>query len=143
MNSANINPYKLGFWMLAYILFNPEVHRNLKAETSLAYRDGLMDIPYLMKECPRLEAVYLETMRITSGALSARKIIKPTRIGTKILSSPNTILITFRQLQLSKKVFGEIPSHFDPDRFLNDKTLINSLNFKPFGGGHNYCPGRF
>ena len=96
-----------------------------------------------MTRCPRLDSVYNEALRIVSGALSARKIVKPTKIGDKMLASHNTILIAFRQLQMSKEVFGADPSKFDPERFLKDKTLIKSMNFRPFGGGANYCPGRF
>lgn len=129
--------------MLAYILFDKTLFAALRAETSLAYQDGEIDIPHLMNQCPRLEATYQESLRVVNGALSARKIISPTKIGDKALRPGNTILIPFRQLHHNKAVFGGDPDHFDPERFLRDKTLINSPSFKPFGGGHNYCPGRF
>ena len=34
---ANINPYKLAFWMIAYIIHNPSLLASLRTETSLAY----------------------------------------------------------------------------------------------------------
>ncbi|KAB8300568.1 hypothetical protein EYC80_000726 [Monilinia laxa] len=141
--AANINPYKLGFWMLSYILFNPELHGKLRAETKPEFRDGGIDPRYLMTQCPRLDSMYQETMRVTSGSLSARKIVSPTTIGGKVLSAPHTILIAFRQLQMDTRVFGPVPTSFDAERFLHDKNLSSCMYFKPFGGGVNRCPGRF
>ena len=129
--------------MLAYIIFDPELLRALREETAPAYRDHEMDLSYLIDHCPRLDAVYQETMRVVNGALSARKIVAPTPMGDKVLQSGNTILIPFRQLHYNKDVFGSNPGTFNPYRFLNEKHLKNSWSFKPFGGGVNYCPGRF
>ncbi|QSZ35499.1 hypothetical protein DSL72_008369 [Monilinia vaccinii-corymbosi] len=140
---ANINPYKPGFWMLSYILFNPRLHGKLCAETKPAFRDGAIDTRYLMTQCPRLDSMYQETLRVTIGAFSARKIVSPTTIGGKVLSAPHNILIAFRQLQMDTRAFGSAPTSFDAERFLRDKSLSSSMNFKPFGGGVNYCPGRF
>ena len=129
--------------MMAYKLFDPELLASLRAETALAYQDDAINLPYLMDYCPRLDAVYQETLRVVNGVLSARKIVAPTFMGTKTLSSSNTILIPFRQLHYNKAVFGNDPGRFDPNRFLREKHLKNSSSFKPFGGGVNYCPGRF
>ena len=129
--------------MLSYILFDPSLHRALRQETSHAYQDGKLDLHYLMEFCPLLDAVYNETMRITNGALSARKIVAPTPMGNKVLREGNTLLIPFRQLHYNPDVFGNDPGKFEPARFLKDKNLKNNSSFKPFGGGVNYCPGRF
>ena len=88
-----------------------------------------------MERCPRLDATYLETLRIVNGALSARKIVAPTPIGSKILRKGNTILIPFLQLHYNKAVFGDEPSYFDPQRLLKEKNLRNNPSFKPFGSG--------
>ncbi|KAL8909703.1 MAG: hypothetical protein Q9207_000012 [Kuettlingeria erythrocarpa] len=140
--AANINPYRLGFWMMAYILFNPALLNTLRAETKCAVSDKI-DANYLVNNCPHLEALYLEVMRIVNGALSARKIVADTPMGTKILRKGNTILIPFQQLHRDKNAFGPDPAAFEPERFLLDKSLRNSASYKPFGGGVNYCPGRF
>ena len=96
-----------------------------------------------MERWSRLDATYLETLRIVNGALSARKIVAPTPMGSIILRKGNTILIPFRQLHYNKAIFGNVPSYFNPQRFLKEKNLRNNPSFKPFGGGVNYCPGRF
>ena len=94
-------------------------------------------------KCPRLDAVYQETLRVVNHALSARKIIAPTVVGGKTLHSPHTILISMRQLQYNKQVFGDDPGRFEPEHFLHNKSLSSSPKFRPFGGGVNYFPRRF
>lgn len=96
-----------------------------------------------MERCTRLDATYLETLWIVNGALSARKIVAPTPMDSKILRKNNTILIPFPQLHYNKAVFVNEPSYFDRQRFLNERNLRNSPSFKPFGGRVNYCPGCF
>ena len=129
--------------MISYIIFNPDLLAALRAETSPACRDGGIDLSYLIAKCPRLDATYLEALRVVNGALSARKIVAPTPMGNKILGTGNTILIPFRQLHYNTSVFGESPATFEPERFLKDTHLKDSWSYKPFGGGVNYCPGRF
>ncbi|KAL9078769.1 MAG: hypothetical protein Q9157_002321 [Trypethelium eluteriae] len=144
--AANINPYKLAFWMLSYILFDPSLLATLRTETRPAYdpTTGTIANPsHLLTACPLLDSVYNEVLRIVNGALSARKIIAPTVIGGKTLTAPNTILIAFRQLQYNRRIFGSDPAAFDSARFLREPSLRSSASFRPFGGGVNYCPGRF
>ena len=133
--------------MLAYILFDPHLHAALRAETAAAYRaDGSLDVPLLTTACPLLESAYFEILRIVNTALSARKIVAPTPLGTnngKVLAAGHTILIPFRQLHQNPRVFGADPGRFVPDRFLVEPELKRSASYKPFGGGVNYCPGRF
>ena len=129
--------------MVAYILFDPELMVALRAETSLAYQNGSINLHHLVNNCPRLHAVYFETLRVANGAPSARKIVAPTPMGSKVLRMGNSILIPFRQLHHKKAIFGSTADRFDAQRFLEDKTLMKSPSFKPFGGGVNYCPGRF
>ena len=133
--------------MLAYILFDAKLHAALRTETAAAHRtDGTLNIPTLMTACPLLESAYFEILRIVNTALSARKIVAPTPLGgatDKVLAAGNTILIPFRQLHQNPRVFGDQPDRFVPERFLNDPELKKSASYKPFGGGVNYCPGRF
>ena len=139
---GNINPYKFAFWLLSYILFNPELLAALRTETRPALQDNKLNLAYLKNSCPRLNAVFLETLRVTSGALSARKVIAPTPLGDKILGAGNTVLIPLRQLHQNEAVFGDAPERFDPHRFLENRELRNSSSFKPFGGGVSHCPGQ-
>ncbi|KAL8877867.1 MAG: hypothetical protein Q9192_008577 [Flavoplaca navasiana] len=128
--------------MIAYILFDPALLDTLRAETKCAVLDGI-DVAYLVNSCPHLEALYLKVMRIVNAALSARKSVADTSMGNKIPRKGNTVLIPFQQLHRDKAAFGSDPAPFDPQRFLLDKSLKNSDSYRPFGGGVNYCPGRF
>jgi cytochrome P450 len=120
-----------------------QLRSTIKAETAYAYRYGRIDIPILMKQCPCLEAVYNESLRITNGAFSGRKITGRTVIGGKVLEPGHTIVIPFRQLHMNQDTFGDDPTAFDPERFLKNPSLTSSGSFKLFGGGTSYCPGRF
>lgn len=128
--------------MLSYILFDKMLLRKLRTETSPAFQNGQLDHRYLMENCPQLDATFQETLRLTSGALSARKITSPTPLRDKVLQSGNTILIPFTQLHLNRAAFDN-PKKFDSERFLKNKSLSYCSSFKPFGGGVSYCPGRY
>ena len=128
--------------MISYILFDPNLLAALRAETQSSIRNGDIDIFHLMNNCPRLNAVFLKTLRVTSGALSARKVVAPTPLGDKVLGSGNTVLIPLRQLHCDETVFGQDSQLFDPERFLKNKGLRNSSSFRPFGGGVSHCLGQ-
>lgn len=53
------------------------------------------------------------------------------------------MLIPARQLHLDDRAFGADAKSFDAEHFLEKKDLVRSSNFRPFGGGTTYCPGRF
>ena len=96
-----------------------------------------------MSRCPRLEAVFFEVLRLTAASTSMRKVIGPTEIGGKILRPGYRVLVPYRQLNLNEDVFGSDAKDFDPKRFLVHRDLTHHPSFRPFGGGANYCPGRF
>lgn len=98
---------------------------------------------YLVDRCPRLEAFFLEVLRLINGALGVRQVMETTHINGKILRPGNTLAIPFRQLHFDRAVWGENPEKFDPGRFLKDKSLGNHPSYRPFGGGISYCPGRY
>ena len=129
--------------MLTYIIFDPSLQAKLHAETKPALAQSSLNMAFVMQFCPLLDSVYNETLRLVNGALSARKIVAPTPMGGKILSEGNTLLIPFRQLHYNVDVWGPEPEKFESDRFLKKGDLLHSSSFKPFGGGVNYCPGRF
>jgi cytochrome P450 len=44
---------------------------------------------------------------------------------------------------MNRDVWGADPLLMDPFRFANNTKLQNSKSYRPFGGGHTLCPGRF
>lgn len=139
----NTNTFKLCFWVLSYLLHDAKLLEAIRAETAQTFSNDAVELDQLMNHCPKLEAVFSEVMRLTAASASLRKVVGPTRIGNKILRPGNRILVPYRQLHYDEDVFGGDVSDFDPERFLRNKDLKNHPSFRPFGGGANYCPGRF
>lgn len=98
---------------------------------------------YLLEQCLLLDAVFNETLRLTTGASSARNVDSTTTVGTKMLLVNAKISIPYRQLDYDEDVFRPAVLTFSPSRFLDNKELRKSLFFKPFGGGTTFCSGHF
>lgn len=132
----------MAFWVMAYIVADPSLQSSIQTETGQAFIDGTLHVPHLLKNSPILDSVYNEVLRLVNGAVSARKVIAPTEIGGKWLSKGHSILIPYRQLHFNPDVFGHDADDFNPRRFLHNKGLLHNPNFRPYGGGATYCPGR-
>lgn len=143
IDRANSNTVNLLFWMMAYLLFNHPLLMSVRRETEGAFHDDNMDIAYLLEQCPLLESIYYEVLRLVNGALSIRKVVAPTVIGGKLLQPGNKVLFPFRQLHLDQQIWGEDAERFEPERFLKNKALANHRSYRPFGGGVSACPGRY
>ena len=72
-----------------------------------------------------------------------RIVNEPAIVGGKRFRPGDRIVCPSRQLHSNPDVYGPDPSFFDPDRFIRDKSLVKSENYRPFGGGISLCPGRF
>lgn len=142
-NRAGSNAVNTLFWTMTYLVHYPYLRKEIQEETKPAFQNGQMDISYLVDRCPRLEAFFLEVLRMINGALGVRQVMQTTEINGKILHPGNTLVIPFRKLHFDKAVWGETPEEFDPGRFLKDKSLSSHPSYRPFGGGVSYCPGRF
>ena len=90
-----------------------------------------------------MDAIFNETLRLSTGATSARNVDSTTIVGGKKLIAGAKIIIPYRQLHYDEDVFGPAVRTFDPSRFIGNKELRTSQYFKPFGGGTTYCSGRF
>ena len=115
----------------------------LRSEVSPAVHGNDIDLDYLVNQCPYLDAVYKEVLRVTASSSSVRTVTAPTKMHGKTLSPGNVVLIPCRQLHFDEAAFRGNALQFVPERFLNNKELSHNPSFKPFGGGTTYCPGRF
>lgn len=130
--------------MISYIIFYPELIDIVRIETDRAFdNDGRVNFHYLNESCPRLSAIWNETIRLTTSSASVRHLSADTIIGGKILRKNNRVMIPYRQLHFNEEVFGKDVHRFDPDRFLKNEALQRSSSWRPFGGGITMCPGRF
>ncbi|KAI1116626.1 cytochrome P450 [Nemania sp. NC0429] len=142
--AAISNEYNTVFWVLSYLLYDPNLFEQVKTETEAAWRsdDGKPDIKSLCANSPHLESVLNETLRIKNSAGALRVVVEETQVGTKTLQAGNAILIPFRQLHSNRNVWGPSVDEFDPYRFLKRRSLARHPSFRPFGGGGTLCPGR-
>ncbi|VUC24493.1 unnamed protein product [Clonostachys rosea] len=143
---VNTNAFRLCFWCLAYLLFDPELLNVIKEEMQPAWNsegEGSLDMSYLLDKCPRLSSFYEEVLRITVDSVGARVVMKETMVGSKKLSAGRKVLMPFRQGHYDPEFFGPDAASFNPTRFLENEKLSRSASWKPFGGGQAWCPGRF
>ena len=131
------------FWIFAYLAHNPKLLETIRAETMRGVVDDIPDVPYLIGECPRLEAVFLEVLRLKTSSSLMRYVTEATMIGGKMLRKGHNVMVPYRQLHFSEDVWGDNVAQFDPERFLTQQHLSRSSSFRPFGGGQHLCPGRF
>jgi cholesterol 7alpha-monooxygenase len=59
------------------------------------------------------------------------------------LRAGKTLLMPYRTMHFDPTVFGPDSASFNPRRFMENKTLITSKSYRPFGGGKHICPGRY
>jgi len=141
--SINGNVHKVTFWIFAYLIHTPGLLEAIREETTRGIIDDTLDVRYLTEKCPRLEAIFLEVLRLKMSTSLMRYVTSPTLIGGKLLEMGHNVMVPYRQLHFDKDVWGENVAEFDPERFLKQKHLARSPSYRPFGGGQHLCPGRF
>lgn len=141
---------KAVFWLICHLLYQPSLIDAIRAETRPAFEpDGtLTDLTHVYQHCPRLEAAWLETMRMFGVSASVRAVTAKTVIGGRTLRPGRRVIIPYRQLHFDEVTFGSDAQVFRPGRWLSKEgTSLNALSsrtdhFRPFGGGSTICPGR-
>ena len=141
----NANVYRMCFWLVAHTIYEPSLMSTIRNEIGPVIRGGKLDINYLVEDqnCPMLNAAFNETLRYTSAAASGRVVLSPTNIGGKKLYPGAKVYMPYRQSHFSDEVFGSRILDFDPQRFVSNKELAKNPAYRPFGGGSQYCSGRF
>ncbi|KAI0395440.1 cytochrome P450 [Xylariaceae sp. FL0594] len=140
----NNNAHKVGFWILAHLLHDPPYMATVRSEIAAAYTapDQEPDMDVLLKDCPHLDAMWYEAMRLYNATSAIREAKKPCTVGGKTIRVGDQLIAPFRQFHLNRSIFGDDASSFRPERFLENKSLPRKKGYAPFGGGYTYCPGR-
>jgi cytochrome P450 len=126
------------------MLFNPELLERVREETKGSFPDGNRpDMKYLEENCPQLNGIWNETLRLASYSSSVCYASQDTHIGDKIIRKGNRVMIPNRQLHFNEQTFGKNVHNFDPERFVNNEGILKNSSWRPFGGGATICPGRF
>ncbi|KAL3431349.1 putative cytochrome P450 [Aspergillus tetrazonus] len=145
------NMYKMTFWLVAHILHDAALADAITAEIRPAV--GVMTIGqeqkieidhhYLSEQCPKLDSLFSEVLRLTLTAPMARDVSETTTVGGRRLREGNRVLVLYRQLHLDRATWGPAPQTLQPERFLVDSGLKSSIAYRPWGAGKHICPGRF
>lgn len=129
------------------MLHTPGLLKAIRLETDAAITgDKITDLAYLCNQCPQLDSIWLEALRLNSNAASVRLVTKDTVIGDKLMRKGNRIMIPYRLLHFDEDVYGADTQRFDPARFAGEETkkrLARGHSWRPFGGGKTLCPGRY
>ena len=143
--SINSNAWKVSFWCLGYLTYAPSLLRDVRDEVSPIVTAGLSpnEMAARLAKAPLMSSVYHDALRLVTSSVSVRDVAQTTVIGNKVLEAGNRVVIPYRQLLCDKAVFGHDADEFNPRRFLENKSLVKSASYRPFGGGTTHCPGRF
>lgn len=127
---------------MAYLVHDPSLMAAIRSETRPAMAGNTFNPSYSMENCPRLNALYQEILRISNASASLRTVTAPTEIGGKLLKSGIKVIMPCQQLHRDENAWGINANQYDPERFLKNGKLRHSPSFRPFGGGKTQCPGR-
>lgn len=128
---------------MSYLLHDPTLLNSIQEETKPAFDGGKVEMACLLNSSPRLNALFDEVLRLTNSSSSVRSVVSEAVVGNFIFRAGTKVIIPYRQLHFDQAVFGENAHELDAERFLKNKNLNRSPNYRPFGGGSTFCPGRF
>jgi cytochrome P450 len=152
--------YKLTFWLVSHLAQDSSLLDQIREEVLPAVQGEHVEEMYLLEKCPKLSSVVSETLRLTVTSSLARVILEPTAVGGKLLRPGNKIMVRrsvflrssdrmltplqlpIRELHYDTNVWGPTPEKLNPNRFVENPKLSQSLSYRPWGGGHTLCPGR-
>ncbi|UNI23244.1 hypothetical protein JDV02_009077 [Purpureocillium takamizusanense] len=87
------NIYKVAFWAIAHLAYDPNLLDALRAEVAPAVKDGQLDEAFLAANCPLLESLLSEVLRLTVATALVRDVVAPTHIRGKTLQPGSKILV--------------------------------------------------
>lgn len=150
------NSVRAAYWTLSYILRDPELLQNIRAEIAPAFSAPSQGSPptivnpeVITTSCPLFNSTFSEALRVCSGSSSSRVVAEDTEVGGYILKTGGKVLAPSMQPHMDASVWGEDAAEFRPDRFIGggkwDGEVERKMgySYRPFGGGETYCPGRY
>ncbi|KAI0885806.1 putative cytochrome p450 [Annulohypoxylon maeteangense] len=143
--AINTNTRKTVFWVLTYLVHNPSLMRAFREETGPAFDGHNLVDPFYIQDpvnCPQVDAIWHETLRLSGWSASVRLINQDTVIGGKLMRKGNRVLVPHRLLHFDESIFGQNIYAFHPERWQKE-NLTRSPSWRPFGGGKTMCSGRF
>ncbi|KAF2448887.1 cytochrome P450 [Karstenula rhodostoma CBS 690.94] len=158
----NSNASITTFWVLNNIFSRPPLLAEVRAEIerNAIVSPGTIAFTKLRDNCPLLNSIYKETMRLAAPMTSARMVHEDTLIAdTFLLRKGAVVQIAGGILHQDATIWGPDVSSFNARRFEHNWTgsktdkdgnvsnakgdQVHASAFRGFGGGASLCPGRF
>lgn len=144
------------FWLICYLYSNLSILEQLRTQLvspdvvlqsngpGKAQRTYTISLGGLRDKAPLMAAVFKETLRIVSPAVSARVVKKDTLVSgadnqTYLLKKGGICQIPGSVLHFDKGIWGPDADLWNPQR---DSQGVHPAAFRSFGGGVSLCPGR-
>ena len=90
------NVYKLAFWTIAHLSQNPKLLEHIRQEILPAVKGQSIDEKFLLEDCPKLDSLVSETLRMTVTSSLARVMLATTVVGGKTLHKGRKIMVCTR-----------------------------------------------
>ncbi|XP_008318139.1 prostacyclin synthase [Cynoglossus semilaevis] len=154
---GNVGP--AAFWLLGYLLTNPDAMTAVRKEFSRVSQSttselNLMDTPV---NTPVFDSALEETLRLTAAPFITREVVQEKTLhmsdGHEYLlrKGDRLCLFPFNSPQMDPEIYHE-PQKFKFDRFLNKDGSAKNIFYKggkqlkyfsmPWGAGTNGCVGK-
>lgn len=82
----------MAFWLMAHLVHDPELLDEIRHEVLPPTQDGSLDENYLAEQCPKLDSLISETLRLTVASSLARVVTETCVLGGKTLKPGNKIM---------------------------------------------------
>jgi hypothetical protein len=129
VNSVLGNIYKVAFWTIAHIAYDPKLLADLRSEIIPALKNGKLDELYLAEKCPKLESLISEILRLTVASALVREIVAPTTVANKQLLPGSKLLVSspllFDQFRATDKSPGSLPPTSHEPRRVGCRSLTH------------------
>ncbi|NXX73798.1 CP8B1 hydroxylase, partial [Urocolius indicus] len=155
------------FWLLLYLMKNPEAMKAVKDEIDRVLRENGQEAKPgrppinvtrdMLNQTPVLSSALEETLRLVAAPILVRAVLQDTSLKTSggteytLRRGDRVVLFPHISVQMNPEIHAE-PHEFKYNRFLNpDGTkkdfYRNGKRLKyfsmPWGAGVSICPGRF
>ncbi|KAL0978319.1 hypothetical protein UPYG_G00168860 [Umbra pygmaea] len=154
---GNVGP--AAFWLLAFLLTNPEAMKAVRREFSSISEQDSAQCPLLdrLHHTPVFDSALEEALRLTAAPFITREVVQPKTLHLadgkeyQLRRGDRLCLFPFISPQMDPEIHLE-PQRFKYDRFLNQDGSAKTDFFKggrrlkyytmPWGAGTNGCVGK-
>jgi cytochrome P450 len=84
----------MAFWVVAHLVYDPNLMEQIRQEVLPAIRGNTIDDRFLSEQCPKLDSLIGETLRLTVASSLARVVTDSCLLSGKILHPGNKIMVS-------------------------------------------------